>query len=357
MDNALYKTYTKEILSRVRTLGVMFCMLFVLVCSAHAADVVDACSVNMSMCKIGYQQPSESLYPSSRIKDIQNSGKNGCFNPMPTNVSEVREEVCLRPDDCAQYPNKPRIIEGPYAGKCLRPHNGMDLSAPKGTPVTAAADGYIVQTSTCFSGGGNTIIMKHKKAGGGYYTTTYMHLLKFADFVNDYAGLDKVVPKGSVIGYVGGSGCSKNGTLQQDVYGNHLHIELRDGDTGKGAIMSPTCASVQALCDGNAPVTEEPIQDSYTPATTTAAATLTGCGKLYPEDNLSAFHQQGESKGDAGAFNKCWAEDKGGCSYGLSQMSCRRDSSEWNNSTVADYLRYLQKMIPKNIKLLKSEGH
>lgn len=355
MNRQENKTYFKFYSSLILLLSGVLSFVCFGISSALAADVVDACSANMSMCKIGYLQPSESLYPSSKINNIKNSGKNGCFNAMPTNVVKVSEEVCLRPDDCSKYPNAPRIIEGKYAGKCLRPHNGMDLAATKGSPVTAAADGYIVQISTCFSGGGNTIIMKHKKAGGGYYTTTYMHLLKFADYVKGYAGTNNLVPKGSVIGYVGGSGCSK-GALKQDVYPYHLHMELRDGDTGAGEIMSPTCASVQALCDGNTPVTKEPLQDSYTPATTSAAATLTGCGKLYSADNLSAFHQEGESKGDAGAFNNCWAKDSGGCSYGLSQMVCYKDSSKWNNSTVANYLRYLQQNDPAKYKALETGG-
>ena len=336
-------------------LGVLLYFFVFSASGVWASNPTQACSPEMTMCKIGYQQSPESLYPNSRINNIQNSGKNGCFNPMPTNVSQVREEVCLRPDSCDKYPNGQKVTTGKYAGKCLRNHNGMDLAANAGAPVTAAADGYIIKTSSCFGGGGNTIIMKHKKAGGGYYTTTYMHLLKFEKNATKYAGLDHVIPKGSVIGYVGGSGCV-NGQLKQNVYGNHLHLELRDGDTGTGSIMSPVCNSVQDLCQGVETTDEEPIQASYTPETSGASATLTGCGKLYSADDLSEFHQRGESKGDAGAFNNCWAKDKGGCSYGVSQMVCYKDSSKWNNSTVANYLRYLQQNDPSKYKALEVGG-
>ena len=37
---------------------------------------------------------------------------------MPTNVSQVREEVCLRPDSCDKYPNGQKVTTGKYAGKC-----------------------------------------------------------------------------------------------------------------------------------------------------------------------------------------------------------------------------------------------
>ncbi|MFR1031618.1 MAG: hypothetical protein ACLSE6_03465 [Alphaproteobacteria bacterium] len=33
----------------------------------------------------------------------------------------------------------------------------------------------------------------------------------------------------------------------QGGYGAHLHIELRDGDTGKGDILSPACVSADAF--------------------------------------------------------------------------------------------------------------
>ena len=111
-------------------------------------------------------------------------------------------------------------------------------------------------------------------------------------------------------------------------------------------ILSPACASADALCDGNVPVPEAPvIENDPDPQMVTAEASLGKCGKLLPADNLSAFHQQGESGGDAGAFNKCWADDKGGCSYGVSQMVCYRDSSKW--PVICNICR---RMIPVNIR-------
>lgn len=322
--------------------------------SAWAADVSNACAVDFHSCKINPSN-SKTIYPNSRIEEMQ----KGCLNTVPVetkgslnSVGRISEEACIRSVNCKTG----KITKN---GQCHRHHNGMDIAVPEGTPVTAAADGVISFYSDCLSGGGMTVIMQHEKAGGGFYTTTYMHLRKFAEIVKDVGGTKQKIAKGTVIGFVGGSNCV-NGTtvytVAQGGYGAHLHIELRDGDTGKGDILSPACVSADALCDGNVPVTGEPVIEEYTPDYNTANAALTGCGKLFPADNLSAFHQQGESGGDAGAFNKCWAEDKGGCSYGVSQMVCYRDSSKWNTSTMADYLQHLQKNDPRKYKALEIGG-
>ena len=85
-----------------------------------------------------------------------------------------------------------------------------------------------------------------------------MHLQKFADKTKKIAGTKEKIAKGTTIGYVGTTGCS-DGTTKHGAYGAHLHIELRDGGTGKGKILSPACASADALCDGNIPVPEAPV--------------------------------------------------------------------------------------------------
>ena len=324
--------------------------------SARAADVSNTCAVQFHPCKIDGAAASRNLYPNSRIEEMQ----KGCLNTVPVetkgslnSVGRISEEACHRSTSCnSSYSTKVKYPDG----KCYREHQGMDVAVPEGTPVTAAADGVILSISSCYGGGGNTVIMQHEKAGGGQYTTTYMHLQKFADKTKKIAGTKEKIAKGTTIGYVGTTGCS-DGTTKHGAYGAHLHIELRDGGTGKGKILSPACASADALCDGNIPVPEAPvIENDPDPQMVTAEASLGKCGKLLPADNLSAFHQQGESGGDAGAFNKCGADDKGGCSYGVSQMVCYRDSSKWNNSTMASYLQHLQKNDPSKYKALEIGG-
>lgn len=323
--------------------------------SARAADVSNTCAVQFHPCKIDGAAASRNLYPNSRIEEMQ----KGCLNTVPVetkgslnSVGRISEEACHRSTSCnSSYSTKVKYPDG----KCYREHQGMDVAVPEGTPVTAAADGVILSISSCYGGGGNTVIMQHEKAGSGQYTTTYMHLQKFADKTKKIAGTKEKIAKGTTIGYVGTTGCS-DGTTKHGA-GAHLHIELRDGGTGKGKILSPACASADALCDGNIPVPEAPvIENDPDPQMVTAEASLGKCGKLLPADNLSAFHQQGESGGDAGAFNKCWADDKGGCSYGVSQMVCYRDSSKWNNSTMASYLQHLQKNDPSKYKALEIGG-
>jgi murein DD-endopeptidase MepM/ murein hydrolase activator NlpD len=81
-------------------------------------------------------------------------------------------------------------------GKPRRPHYGVDVAAPKGTPVLAAAAGIvrIAKTDMYYTGG--TVLIDH-----GYgLNSVYSHLSK----VTVSAG--KAVRKGQVIGAVGATG-------------------------------------------------------------------------------------------------------------------------------------------------------
>ncbi|MFH1216258.1 MAG: M23 family metallopeptidase [Pseudomonadota bacterium] len=81
----------------------------------------------------------------------------------------------------------------------VRPHLGVDLAAPVGTPIMAASNGKIVFMG--FKGGfGRQVILSH--AGG--YKTYYGHLSRFAKNLKK----GSVVNQKDIIGYVGSSGLS-----------------------------------------------------------------------------------------------------------------------------------------------------
>jgi murein DD-endopeptidase MepM/ murein hydrolase activator NlpD len=97
----------------------------------------------------------------------------------------------------------------PSSSRSLFMHEGVDLVAPTGTPVVAAADGVVVGAGP--NGRyGNWIRIEH----GGKLATVYGHLSGFA------TGLQpgSIVSRGDVIGYVGSTGRST---------GAHLHFELQ----------------------------------------------------------------------------------------------------------------------------------
>ncbi len=94
-----------------------------------------------------------------------------------------------------------------------RPHWGVDLAAPYGTPVRAAADG-VVTASGWESGLGRAVRVEHAND----VTSTYGHLSAVAPAVV----VGAAVERGQVIGYVGSTGLST---------GSHLHYELsRNGE-------------------------------------------------------------------------------------------------------------------------------
>ncbi|HHW56768.1 MAG TPA: M23 family metallopeptidase [Clostridia bacterium] len=88
-------------------------------------------------------------------------------------------------------------------------HSGIDIAAPTGTIVIAAADGEVGYAG--WNGGyGNVIYITHN----GGYETRYAHLSSIA------VKQRQIVKSGDVIGYVGSTGKST---------GSHLHFEVRIG--------------------------------------------------------------------------------------------------------------------------------
>ena len=90
--------------------------------------------------------------------------------------------------------------------KTIRMHTGVDLSAPKGTPVYATAEG-LVSREKGGSGYGIVVILNH----GYSYQTLYAHLSK------KVVKPGQKVKRGQLIGYVGNTGLS---------FGTHLHYEV-----------------------------------------------------------------------------------------------------------------------------------
>jgi lipoprotein NlpD len=104
-----------------------------------------------------------------------------------------------------------RIVVGsPFGTREGRPHEGIDLPAPVGTPVFAAADGRVVYAGNGIRGYGNLIVVRH----AGDLMTVYAHnsVLLVAQ--------GQPVRAGDRIALVGQSGRAT---------GPHLHFEVRAG--------------------------------------------------------------------------------------------------------------------------------
>ena len=111
-------------------------------------------------------------------------------------------------------------------------HTGIDISAPIGTPIRAAADG-VVKSAQMVNGYGREVVIDH----GNNVETCYAHMSGFA------VSAGQPVVKGQVIGYVGVSGRTT---------GAHLHYEVRIRNTpvNPHKYLRDTMSSVAALQNG-----------------------------------------------------------------------------------------------------------
>lgn len=88
---------------------------------------------------------------------------------------------------------------------CVKPHSGIDLAAPYGTPIMAADSGQVIWTGWDWSGLGWAVKINH----GHYIATIYGHMSRFI------VSVGQNVTRGQVIGYEGSTGAST---------GPHLHF-------------------------------------------------------------------------------------------------------------------------------------
>jgi murein DD-endopeptidase MepM/ murein hydrolase activator NlpD len=133
--------------------------------------------------------------------------------PDPEALERIRQEAAMvsnaraRRDSRTDYDTgfdwpAPGRISGVYGsqrvlnGEPRRPHYGLDIAAPTGTPVTAPAGGIVTLASPDLYYSGGTIILDH----GQGLSSTFLHLSRIL------VEAGTVVQQGDVIGEIGATG-------------------------------------------------------------------------------------------------------------------------------------------------------
>ncbi len=129
----------------------------------------------------------------------------GC-DPTPELRADRQTRALEEADVAFEWPLQGRITTC-FAPENGRPHDGIDIAVPVGTPVLAAESGTVI-FSARLGAYGNLIVLRHE----GAYTSLYAH--------NDanLVGPGDEIEKGQMIAESGATG---NAT------GPHLHFEIR----------------------------------------------------------------------------------------------------------------------------------
>jgi lipoprotein NlpD len=157
-------------------------------------------------------KPAASAKPVASTKILQGSlaSCSGVI-PMANNPDEPARGVGPA-GTCAEIAYYTSPLASFIQTQNIHGWNAVDLAAPSGTPIMAAADGeVIIAKSGGYNGGyGSYVVITHDNGS----QTLYAHMSEVA------ATVGEEVVQGQVIGYVGMTG---------DATGPHVHFEIRNG--------------------------------------------------------------------------------------------------------------------------------
>ncbi len=128
----------------------------------------------------------------------------------------LRGVPSIRPVDGGAFSSFFGRRRDPFTGR-WEPHMGLDIRAPTGTPIYAAADGKIIHVRR-EPAYGRTVVIDH----GNGYKTVYAHMNRF------YVTKGQRVKRGDPIGEVGNTGRSTGPHLHYEVIFNNQHLNPLD---------------------------------------------------------------------------------------------------------------------------------
>jgi murein DD-endopeptidase MepM/ murein hydrolase activator NlpD len=157
----------------------------------------------LSSCATNYQSPlSQGLKSPSQAQAVVSDGSDATRLPSGDANPTIEKPITFDwPVDSA------RMTRGFLPHK-RHPHLGIDLAAPKGTPIMAAQSGTVIYTGREFRGYGKMVLIE----SGEGWATLYAHFDKI--LVSE----GQRVRQGEVIGAMGRTGHAT---------GVHLHFEIR----------------------------------------------------------------------------------------------------------------------------------
>ncbi len=183
---------------------------------------------NIYRIALRYRVKTDAVIRANQIRDVRdvqigtrlwipNGRSNGAQPPAsptaaPAGVAphEFRAQL-LRDTNLEFYWPLRARLSSRFGRRNGRAHDGIDLSARRGSKIRAAEAGVVTHSGTGLRDYGRVVILKHTGRYASVYAHTHRNFVKRGEFVE----------RGDVIAEVGSSG---------NASGNHLHFEIRLND-------------------------------------------------------------------------------------------------------------------------------